>query len=77
MKVPNVVLRDPDTGKVMGEVRMRRDAGELNVFVDVIYPTEGFFPYFPDSLSPTASIINTTMFGNAPGIISFVFNKNK
>lgn len=65
-KVPSMRLNDPQTGKVIAEVRMRRDAGELNVLVDVLYPSEADYPYFPLSNSSYATMINKT-FGNTAG----------
>lgn len=46
---------------------MRRDAGELNLFMDVIYSSDDYFPFFPRSSDPEAATINSTMFGNAAG----------
>eukprot|EP00026_Physarum_polycephalum_P000249 Phypoly_transcript_00249.p1 GENE.Phypoly_transcript_00249~~Phypoly_transcript_00249.p1 ORF type:complete len:1686 (+),score=203.02 Phypoly_transcript_00249:580-5637(+) len=65
--VPSQRLRDPDTGKVIAEVRFRRDAGELNVFIDVVYPSEDLYPYFPYNTDSAAQDVNTTMFGHAAG----------
>lgn len=61
-------LRDPVSGKVIAEVRMRRDAGELNVVVDVLYPSGSEYPYFPTNSNPVTAVVNTTMFGHAAGM---------
>lgn len=64
-EVPAIAISD-DTQQTVAEVRLRRDAGELNIFADIL---GGTFPYFP----PNSSVSDpATLFGSTAGILKTI-----
>ena len=59
--VPAITLRDPTKGDIIAEVRVRTDAGNLCIFVDLLDPTLLHVPLVPTGVAPAQA------FGTMPG----------
>lgn len=66
--VPSLLIRQPTTGVVVSEMKLRRDAGELCLFADVLSSS---FPYFSINTSNL-----DTLFGKASGLFILLLLQN-